>query len=188
MAKKSKRVRKKRHIDTFRYVFLDLSAKDLDPDKITKTLGIQPDSSCRRGLIKDQDGKVIKDRNGKPRRWVVGTWILDAHVHGNSGLEAQIKDIFEQIRPKKAILRRILKSVDATLTIVVEPDRDLCTAAYFLPAALISEFTSLGISVEFRFDNPQIWDDFRRKIAKKQRRSNGKLWRNPRSLVKPRAK
>lgn len=184
MAKKSKRVRKKRHIDTFRYVFLDLSAKDLEPDKITKTLGIQPDSSCRRGLIKDQDGKVIKDRNGKPRRWLVGTWILDAHVHGNFGLEAQIKDILEQIRPKKAIMRRILKSVDATLTIVVEPNRDSCTAAYFLPAALISEFTSLGINVEFRFDSPQIWDELRREIPKKHRQAKRKIGRKTRPCVK----
>lgn len=184
MAKKSKRTRKKRYTDTFRFVFLDLSAKDLDPDKITKTLGIQPDSSCRRGLIKDQYGKVIKDRNGKPRKWLVGTWILDAHVHGNSGIEAQIKDILEQVRPKKAILRRILKSVDATLTIVVEPNRDLCTTSYFLPAALISEFTSLGISVEFRFDNPQLWDDFRQEITKKHRQAKRKMGRKTRPCVK----
>ena len=171
MAKKSKRTRKKRYTDTFRCVFLDLSAKDLDPDKITKTLGIQPDSSCRRGLIKDQDGKVIKDKNGKPRMWPVGFWILHAHVHGNSGLEAQIKDILEQIRPKKAILRRILKSVDATLTIVVEPHKDVCTRSLILPADLLNEFTQLGIDIELRIDIPQKWDEFRRKIAKKEGKS-----------------
>lgn len=170
MVKKSKGTVRRRYPDVYRNVFLEISARDLDPDKITKTLDIQPDVAFRRGFLRDQEGKVVKDKKGKPRKSPFGSWILEAHVHGNSGLEAQIKDIFEQIRLKKAILRRILKSVDATLTVVVEPNRDLCTAAYFLPAALINEFTSLGINVEFRVDNPQMWNEFRREINKKHRR------------------
>lgn len=170
MVRKGKAPAKKRYPDAFRLVFLDLSAKDLDPDKITETLCIQPDSSCRRGFMKDRDGRVIKDKNGKPRRWSVGAWIVDAHVHENSGLEIRIKDILEQIKPKKAALRRILEKVNATLTVVVEPHKDLCVAAYFLPANLLNEFTSLGIDIEFRVDIPQKWAEFRQEIERKTKR------------------
>ncbi|MHC4643272.1 MAG: DUF4279 domain-containing protein [Planctomycetota bacterium] len=187
MVKKSKRTRKKRYTDTFRYVFLDLSAKDLDPDKITKTLSIQPDSSCRRGLVKGQDGKVIKDRNDKPRMCPVGFWILDAHVHGNSAIESRIRDILKQIRPKKAALRRILREARAVLTIVIEPHKDIYTRSLVLPADILKELTQLDIDVELRVDNPQKWSEFRREITKKHRQASRKMGRKKGPRAKRRA-
>lgn len=174
MAKKAKRAAKKRFPDTYRYVFLALWAKDLDPDSVTKTLGIEPDSSCRRGLIRGRDGKVIKDKSGRPKRYPAGQWIIEEHVHGNSGFENRIKNILQRLEPQKTALRRLLKKVNAVLIIVVQPHEEVYTRSIFLPASVLNEFTSLGIDIEFRVDNPQKWAEFWRKIEKKRGKTRPK--------------
>jgi len=175
MARKSSKSHKKRYPDTFRYVFLTLWAKDLDPQSVTRVLGIEPDSTCKRGFLRDKDGKVIVGKNGEPKRYPAGNWILDDHVHGNSGFETRAKDILERIKPKKAALRRVLKKAKAVLTIVVEPHEDICVRSLFFPANILNEFTSLGIDIEFCVDIPQNWAEFwhevaTRKIRRKKRK------------------
>ncbi|UCC21520.1 MAG: DUF4279 domain-containing protein [Planctomycetota bacterium] len=174
MVKKANRSTNKRFPDTFRYVFLALWAKDLDPDSVTKALGIEPDSSCRRGLIRGRDGKVIKDKRGRPKRTSAGEWIIEEHAHGNSGFENRIKSIIQKLEPKKTALRRLLKKVNAVLIIVVQPHEELYTRSIFLPASILNEFTSLGIDIEFRVDNPQKWAEFWRKIEKKSGKASQK--------------
>ena len=172
MAKKTKYRTPKRYRDAFRYVFLTILAKDLDPDVVTKSLGIEPDSSWRRGFIKDKEGNIIKDRNGKRRKSSVGGWILEAHVHENSSFEARMSNILEQIRPKKKVLKQILKKSIATLTIVIEPHNQVCTRCILLPAGTLNEFTSLGIDIEFSVDNPQQWTIIRQEIEAKEKRKS----------------
>lgn len=162
--KEPRRPAKRRHPDTFRHVFLTLWAKDLDPDSVTKALGIVPDSTCIRGLLKDKDGKIV-GKNGRARRVPVGLWILDARVHGNSTLETRIRSILEHVKPKKKALRRVLNKVNAELNIVVEPHRDVVCRSIRFPAGILNEFSSLGIDIEFCVDIPQKWDEFRRKVA-----------------------
>ena len=98
---------------------------------------------------------------------LTGSWTLDSRVRENSKLETHIKDILKQIKPQKAILKQILKKVDGALTIVVEPNKDLYIVSYLLSSDILSEFTSLGIDIEFRVNNPQKWYEFRRKVIKK---------------------
>jgi hypothetical protein len=168
MAKRIKCTAKKRYPDAFRYVFLELSSKDLNPDKLTKILDIQPSTSFKRGdPLKNKYGKIVKNKKGKSIKMLLGGWTLHSRVRENSKLETHIEDILKQIRPKKAVLKQILKKVDGVLTIAVEPHKDVALAWYLFSGDLLNEFTSLGIDIEFSIHIPQKWDEFRRKILKK---------------------
>jgi len=113
----------------------------------------------------------MTDKNGKPKRWHAGAWILESRVHGNSNLENRLKNILEQIRPKKTVLRRLLKRINPTLTIAVEPHRDLFVRSVILPAELLNEFTSLGVDMDISFHNPQNWAEFWQEIERRQKRT-----------------
>ncbi len=168
MPKKTKRAIRKRYTDAFRYVFLEFSTKNLNPDKLTETLNIRPSASFKRGdPLKNKYGQIVRNKNGKSVKMPVGSWSLDSRVRENSKLETHIKDILKRIRPKKAVLKQILKKVNGTLTIVVEPNKDVYTVSYLLSSDILNEFTSLGIDIEFRVDIPEKWDEFRRKVIKK---------------------
>jgi len=182
MSEKRKNSAKRKRRDAYRDVFLELFAKNIDPDAITKKLGIQPDHSWRRGVVRNSQGEIVRDKNGKPRRFAFGSWILNAHLHPNAGMETRVKNIVEQIRPQRAALRQILRDVDGVLIIVVEPHRDSFYATYCLPAPILDELTSLGIDIELRVHNPHKWDEFREEV---ERRSKQKT---PRKGGKRRAK
>ena len=108
MTKNTKVIAKRRCMDTYRYVVLRLWHKNLDPKKITKALGIEPDASWRRGPILNEKGEIIiNNKTGKPYRKPYGQWNLSSFVQGNARLDTRIKDILEQIKPKRAILRKI---------------------------------------------------------------------------------
>ncbi|MBC8217757.1 MAG: DUF4279 domain-containing protein [Planctomycetes bacterium] len=178
MSRKRKKAAKRRRRDAYRDVFLELFSKNIDPDAITKKLAIQPDHSWRRGVVRNPEGEIVRDKNGKPRRWSFGAWILDPHVHPNAGMETRVKKIVEQIRDKGTALRQILREVEGVLIIVVEPHKDSFYATYVLPAHVITELTSLGIDIELRVHNPHKWDEFRKEVEgrskHKMRRKGGK--------------
>ncbi len=170
MTKRNK-IKKKRiyYNQKYCYVVLRLWARDLNPEQITKKLGIVPDSSWIRGPIRDKNGNIIKRKDGTLSKRRYGQWNLDAHVHDNSGLEARIKSILEQIRPKKIILEQLLKNLNADLKIVVHPNEHLSIASYLFSGKLLNEFTSLGIDIQFTIElpvRPEKTKNYVRKINK----------------------
>ncbi len=167
MRKKNKGTSRRRYQPATQAVSIHLWGKKLEPDKITQDLGIKPDWVCRRGVEKAPDGKVIRNRNGKPRKSTFGHWSLDSHVHDNSGILSRIKDILKQFTPKKRQLRRILKEASADLIITIEPHRDLASYGYTLPANLLNEFTSLGINIRIEVER---LDEFWQRIEKLYRK------------------
>jgi len=160
MTKTKKATRKKTYRDTYRYVFLCLHAKDLDPEEITKKLNIKPDFAFKRGILKDKNGNIKRHKNGSPIKMAYGQWILNAHVHKNSGLETRIKNIVKQIKPKRKALQQIVKKINADLTIAVEPHRDLYIAGYLFSGKLLNEFTSLGIDIDVSIHIPEKMEEF----------------------------
>jgi hypothetical protein len=147
----SKEIVRKRYPDWRRRVCLCLWHKNLDPSEITRKLNIEPESSWYRGPVINDDGEVIRNKTtGKPYEKDYGQWNLTALVRENARLDTQMKSILEQVMPRKAVLRKILKKVNSELSIAVGPHCDIAMANYFLPADLINEFTSLGIDVVFR--------------------------------------
>lgn len=169
MAKKAKMKMKdrKKYQDRYRYVILRLWGRELDPEKITRAMGIEPDDWWFRGPAVNQKGDVVIDKKtGKP--WMIfpyGQWILRSRIRGNSKLVTRIQDIWEQIEPKKKILRRILKEVKADLKICVEPSEHLYRALYNFPAEILNKFTAIGIDMELSIHNPQNMRKIRKKVG-----------------------
>ena len=146
MPKGSKKVSRKRHPDAFHLVRLRLCGRDLDPANITRALGLEPVSA--------QPSANLKIKSKRMYNTKLGHWNLGSRLRENATVQNHVKDILDQIRPKKRILRRILKNVDADLNIAIEPHHDLVIAAYLFPAEVISEFTSLGIDIRFSIHIP----------------------------------
>ncbi len=147
---------RKKTPDRYRHVMLRLWHKDLDPGKISDELEMEPFEAWWRGPILDEYEKpIINKKTGKPYVKHFGQWNLCSTVRGNTLLVTRIRNIMEQLRPKKKILRRILKEVNADLKIAVEPHEDLAIAAYLFPADILNEFTSLGIDIHFSIHIPQ---------------------------------
>jgi hypothetical protein len=138
--------KRKRYPDRYHLVCLRLCGRDLNPDKITKALGLEPSSSQPSANLKIKFRRIYNTK--------LGHWNLDSRLRRSASVQDHAKDILEQIRPKKRILRRILKNVDADLNIAIEPHRDLVIAGYLFPAEVISGFTSLGIDIHFSIHVP----------------------------------
>jgi hypothetical protein len=136
----------RRYPDRYHLVVLRLCGMHLDPAQITKSLGLAPDSAQPSADLGIEGRRIYRTK--------LGHWNLGSRLRRNATLQNHVKDILEQIKPKKRALRRILRSVDADLTIAVEPHQALVIAAYLFPADVISEFTSLGIDIRFSIHVP----------------------------------
>lgn len=136
----------KRYQDRYRYVVLRLLGKDLDPDKTSKALALYPVSSQSSNSLRRKADRIYNTNYGH--------WNLGSRLRRSATLQNHVKDILEQIRPKKKILRKILKKVEADLNIVVQPHEDLAISAYTFPAEILTEFVSMGIDIRFSIHIP----------------------------------
>lgn len=147
-----KKAKRKVLRDKFRYAHLSLYGKVLDPEKVTNSMGINPDLSFSPGEKFRKRGKICKTSFGQ--------WTIEDRLRSNARLQDKIKDILDQIIPKKTILRKILRDAKGELTIAVQPPNESINPNYYFPAELINEFTSLGIDIHFSFYNPVAWEEF----------------------------
>jgi hypothetical protein len=123
------------------FVRLWIGGKHLDPQKISKILGISPDLCGKRGELVAPNSR---------RRCRAGSWGLES-TQRNWQIETQMKSILKRITPVKERLRRLIRE-DATierayLTVAFEPPKDRPGVSYFFPAELVSEFVSLGLDI-----------------------------------------
>ncbi|RKY06696.1 MAG: hypothetical protein DRP65_11430 [Planctomycetota bacterium] len=139
MKRKSKRRRIYR--DRYRCVMLRFAGKYLDPDEITEQLGIEPYFAGRRGKIKGKSGETYNRQSGY--------WSMSSRLRRNATLQNHVKDILEQIRPKKKVLLGILREYSGDLNIAVQPHEELANVGYTFPASLLVEFVSLGFDIRF---------------------------------------
>jgi hypothetical protein len=161
MAKKKKQTSK---ADRFRIVNLHLVGKKLDPDEVTKLVGMQPDHSGRRGELISR----------KRKKRFYGFWSLWSN-HSSGRIETQLKEIAKKIEPVRNRLRKALKSQyveKAYVDIGVEPSSDVAIANYYLDGELLNQFTSLGIDIEFSVWVPGVAEatieEYLRKEAKRK--------------------
>jgi hypothetical protein len=153
-----KKTRKKKkngttRADQFRHVFLVFYGKDLNPEAITKALGIEPDSYFYPGESHcDKSGKIIYRRKG-------GQWLIRSRLRRNASLENHLKDLLNRLGDRKAIVKKIAKSWLCDVTISVQPAIDVANANYYFHADLINEFTKLGINIHFSFYPPYFPDE-----------------------------
>lgn len=137
MAAKDKSKRNDRY--EWRQVTLNIVGKNLDPDKVSAVLGIQPDDWARRG-----------EPFGKNKKTEQGYWTLEGGP-STWRIETQVRSILKRITSVKNLLRRLIgedETVEqAYLTIAVMPPRGIAVAGYCVNAEVINEFTSLGIDI-----------------------------------------
>ena len=143
---KNKKKRKRIYRDRYKYVVLRLLGKDLDPDKISRVLALDPVSSQPSNALRRKADKIYNTNYGH--------WNLGSRLHRSATLQNHVNDILKQIKPKKKILRRILRKVEADLNIAVQPHEDLAISAYTFPADTLAEFTSMGIDIRFSIHIP----------------------------------
>ena len=157
------KTKKKREYE-WKSVFLHICGKNLDPDKISDILHIQPDSSGKRGEIR-----------GK-RKCKQGYWTLDG---GSSTLrfETLMRRILKRISPVKRQLQELIRDdetiKEAHLTIAFAPPRECPNACYCFDAKLINEFTSIGIDIALSIHIIERWEKLYAEVeekSKKQRR------------------
>ena len=133
-----------KHIKAYewRYVSLTISGKNLDPDKVTEMLGINPDNWAIRG-------EPLSPNNKKKCKQ--GFWALES---GPSHwlFETKLRKILNKIVPVKHRLRKLIeenKDVQHIyLDIGVMPPENSFVAHYSFGADLLNQFTSIGIDID----------------------------------------
>ena len=133
--------------DQFRYVFLSFYGKNLKPETITKALRIEPDSYS-------YPGESHCGKSGKIYSKPAGTWVIESRLRRNARLENHLKDLLDRLGDRKVIVKKIAKTCLCDVTISVQPAMDVANANYYFPAALMNEFTKLGINIHFSFYPP----------------------------------
>lgn len=128
------------------YASLTFTAKDLDPAKISETLGMKPELSFKRGEVR-KDGKRI---------WSHGAWHVSSSDNINSkDLIVHINWMIDQLNPVKEELAGIvsqkeMNSLISCFWIMPQGPNQLQFSPEMLYA--LSEF---GINVEFYFYPPE---------------------------------
>jgi len=148
--RKHKKICLNKPFDTRWNVFLVILDRNLNPDEITKTLNITPDSTSKRGEILFKTDKIT-------RRSKMGTWRLYSYKRRNETATAHILDIYEQIKDSKNALKRILKRNDirGDLSICFGPHHEKIFTNYFLSSELFKKFVALGLDIELMVWNPR---------------------------------
>ncbi|PSF39549.1 hypothetical protein C7H19_01805 [Aphanothece hegewaldii CCALA 016] len=91
-------------------VSLTLTGLDLQPDKITTKLGINPTKIWFKGDLINLKGKIRYSDNG---------WSLKSQLDESMELEAHIKSIFEQLQPVWKDLKEICFFYQTEISCVV---------------------------------------------------------------------
>ena len=147
---KQKTNTKQRKAREWRLVFLTISGKHLDPEKVSKELGILPDSRGKLGEL------YCKNRKSKQ-----GFWSLEGGPP-TLRIETQMKRILDRISPNKHKFKKLIKEDDtvrqAYLTIAFAPPEEFPNPCYCFDAELINEFTSMGIDIALSIQIIERWE------------------------------
>jgi hypothetical protein len=114
-------------------------AGDFDPIEITKSIGIEPSETWRKG-----------DRNEQThfeRRF--SRWSLNSRLSETATLEDQIADVLEQLKPRAEAILGIQETLDGWLQLVGWFYRDY--PGLHFSQELITGLAQLNLSVDFDF-------------------------------------
>lgn len=162
-----KRTPKEKHSKSreWRRVYLIVAGKNLEPDRVSKALGILPDSSGKRG--------EPYRRNRKSKQ---GFWCLEQGPT-TWRLETQMKAMLKRIAPVRHRLRKLIRAdetiKEAYLQLAFAPPRRVANACYCFDAKLINEFTSMGLDIALSIQIIGEWEKIFKSVDRK-RRQRGK--------------
>lgn len=80
-------------------VFLRISAPELDPDVLTKELGLSPDHAHRRGDLRKGDPKFAGYKQGM--------WSLKSRLPEEKPFEAHLDDILSALEPRQSYVQHL---------------------------------------------------------------------------------
>ena len=162
MAKKPKAKKKRDYTREWRHVYLTIAGKNLDPEKVTKVLGVLPDNRGKLG-----------EPCSKNRKCKQGYWTIEGGS-SNWRIETQMKNILKRIEPVRNRIKKLInedKTVrEAHLKIAFETPEEIPNACYCYNSKLINEFTSLGIDIALSIHIPAEWEKVFSKCTRKKRK------------------
>ena len=116
-----------------------IGADKLDPDKITKVLGIKPSFSHKKGDL------IGSSTNA---RYPSGMWALESPLPSNADVDVQLTDILNMIWLKLSRIKKLRKQgyeMDIAISIVYSPGQH----GFTLPAKLVEKLGKLGVDMQF---------------------------------------
>ncbi len=167
----NKKSKIKKYKPTFQMVSFCIRGDSLNPEKVTKILGIKPDRSYKKNdFILDIYGEKIKNRHtGRYKKRKTGIWCLEPKDRECS-LEKMINDLIKRLLPIKDKLKKINAKCEKYLTVSVEPHYDIASTCIPIPIKLIKTLSALEIEMALWIDMPhqmKKYHDMERKLYKK---------------------
>ncbi len=151
-------------------IIFHFSGKILDPDKVTKTIGIEP---CWQGWRGD---KIFPNRP-RSRRAKMGTWSI--YIEGRQKPDLLLTKFTNMLRPYRKVLAAIRswKTVDKKLSyveVVVSPSEKVAIFAICLRAKDQQFWGSLGFDISVNCWIPG-WDRVQPKLSRKRKTQKKKI-------------
>lgn len=127
-------------------VSLRFGGSDLDPDELTRSLGVEPTSAHRQGDPKYSDPAVRrKIRNGRISAWSSGLWSFESGLPQAEPLEAHMRHVLDRLIGKEEQLRELSRRYSADFFRGVFMD-SVNSEIVLSPAGLL-EIGSLGLEL-----------------------------------------
>ena len=149
-------------------VGLWLTAEDLDPDEVTRLLGVEPDLTRRRGArwpLPDRDGMSSPLRlSSVPAR--LGVWSIRLHPEQAPGcdVEAAMAKVLDRVAAAAPeAWRRARAGVTARLSAALT--LDACNRGFGLGPALLRRAADLGLELGFDVHRPRAGSAYRPRLA-----------------------
>jgi hypothetical protein len=157
--------RKKHHKLIPTRIFLYLVGRNLNPDKVTETMGVEPYDQRRRGEPLNPD---------KPDGKRASTGVWEVCIEGRQRPDQLLKKFTEMAKPfRKALAAvRSWKSVSKTqsdVTIWIEPPEDYAINKIRLRAKDLEFWGSLGFDIHINSWMPGWWKFDRSKPGRKRK-------------------
>ena len=120
-------------------------APDLDPDKISSLLGLQPSRSYRTGELRPlKHGRFAGQ--SFPQR--IGVWLLDSPLPGKAEAEEHLVWLLDQLEPRMAEVHQVIESgakADFYLGLITECGQGGC----ILTPELLRRLGRFGVELGF---------------------------------------
>ena len=125
---------------TYASASLVLSGKNLDPDEVTRKLGMIPSESFKRG-----------DYRTDTEIWSRGFWELSSRNLGNIDMRDHIEWLIDQLIPHKQQLCEIVEDLSIKAWIrcywVLPTDHETLS----LPSDLVAKLAEIDLAIDFDF-------------------------------------
>lgn len=120
-------------------VSLRIYGADLDPEAITRLMGLRPTHSHRRGDARP---------SGLPTPYSQGVWHLQSDIGSQASLEEHLEWVISRLAEREAVLREIsLLGLEVDLFVGVLADDS--NVGFSVSPKPLAEFARLGVALDF---------------------------------------